>query len=30
MKFLAGEGVDKPIIDQLRNSGFDVHYVLET
>ena len=30
MKFLADEGVDKPIVDQLRNSGFDVHYVLET
>jgi predicted nuclease of predicted toxin-antitoxin system len=30
MRFLADEGVDKPIIDQLRNSGFDVHYVLET
>lgn len=30
MRFLADEGVDKPIVDQLRNSGFDVHYVLET
>ena len=30
MKFLADEGVDKPIVDQLRISGFDVHYVLET
>jgi predicted nuclease of predicted toxin-antitoxin system len=30
MKFLADEGVDKPIVDQLRNSGFDVHYILET
>jgi len=30
MNFLADEGVDKPIVDQLRNSGFDVHYILET
>jgi len=30
MKFLADEGVDKPIVDRLRSSGFDVHYVLET
>jgi predicted nuclease of predicted toxin-antitoxin system len=30
MKFLADEGVDKPIVDQLRVSGFDIHYVLET
>lgn len=30
MKLLADEGVDKPIVDQLRQSGFDVHYVLET
>jgi predicted nuclease of predicted toxin-antitoxin system len=30
MKFLADEGVDKPIVDLLRSSGFDIHYVLET
>jgi predicted nuclease of predicted toxin-antitoxin system len=30
MKFLADEGVDKPIVDLLRQSGFDVHYILET
>ncbi len=30
MKLLADEGVDKPIVDLLRNSGFDVHYILET
>ena len=30
MKLLADEGVDKPIIDKLRESGFDVHYILET
>lgn len=30
MKFLADEGVDKPIVDLLRISGFDVHYILET
>ena len=30
MKFLADEGVDKPIVDLLRSSGFDVHYILET
>jgi predicted nuclease of predicted toxin-antitoxin system len=30
MKILADEGVDKPIFDLLRSSGFDVHYILET
>lgn len=30
MKILADEGVDKPIVDLLRASGFDVHYILET
>jgi predicted nuclease of predicted toxin-antitoxin system len=30
MKLLADEGVDKPIVDLLRSSGFDVHYILET
>src|SRR6516225_9574423 len=30
MNFLADEGVDKPIVDLLRSSGFDVHYILET
>jgi hypothetical protein len=30
MILLADEGVDKPIVDQLRSSGFDVHYILET
>ena len=30
MIFLADEGVDKPIVDLLRSSGFDIHYVLET
>jgi predicted nuclease of predicted toxin-antitoxin system len=30
MKLLADEGVDKPIVDKLRESGFDVHYILET
>jgi predicted nuclease of predicted toxin-antitoxin system len=29
MKILADEGVDKPIVDRLRSSGFDVKYVLE-
>lgn len=29
MKFLADEGVDKPIVDALRNQGFDVVYILE-
>ena len=30
MKLLADEGVDKPIVDLLRSSSFDVHYILET
>lgn len=30
MKLLADEGVDKPIVDKLRGSGFDVHYIQET
>jgi len=30
MKFLADEGVDEPIVDLLRSTGFDIHYVLET
>jgi hypothetical protein len=30
MKFLADEGADKPIVDLLRSSGFDIHYILET
>ncbi|RPD41646.1 DUF5615 family PIN-like protein [Chitinophaga barathri] len=30
MRLLADEGVDKPIIDKLRLSGLDVHYILET
>jgi Domain of unknown function (DUF5615) len=30
MKFLADEGVDKPIVDLLRASGIDIHYILET
>ncbi len=30
MKLLADEGIDKPIVDLLRTSGFDVHYILET
>ena len=30
MKLLVDEGVDKPIVDLLRLSGFDVHYILET
>ncbi|MEO6638906.1 MAG: DUF5615 family PIN-like protein, partial [Ginsengibacter sp.] len=30
MNLLADEGVDKPIVDLLRNSGFDVVYILET
>lgn len=30
MKLLADEGIDKPIVDLLRLSGFDVHYILET
>ena len=30
MNLLADEGVDKPIVDALRNNGFDVVYILET
>lgn len=30
MNLIADEGVDKPIVDALRNSGFDVLYILET
>ena len=30
MTLLADEGVDKPIVDLLRSSGFDVNYILET
>jgi len=30
MKLLADEGVDKSIVDLLRASEFDVHYILET
>jgi predicted nuclease of predicted toxin-antitoxin system len=30
MKLLVDEGVDKPIVDLLRATGFDVHYILET
>ena len=30
MNLLVDEGVDNPIVDLLRNSGFDVHYILET
>ncbi|MBC8183333.1 DUF5615 family PIN-like protein [candidate division KSB1 bacterium] len=29
MKFLADENVEKPIVDWLRNNGFDVLYVSE-
>lgn len=29
MKLLADEGVDKPIVEKLRRSGFDVTYILE-
>lgn len=29
MKFLADEGVDKPIVTMLRNAGFDIDYILE-
>jgi hypothetical protein len=29
VKLFADEGVDKPIVDLLRTSGFDVHYILE-
>lgn len=30
MNLLADEGVDKPIVDLLRNNGFDVVYILKT
>lgn len=30
MKFLADEGVDKPIVIALREAGFDVDYILES
>lgn len=30
MKILADEGVDKPIVEALRVTGFDVDYILET
>ena len=30
MKLLADEGIDKSIVDALRNAGFDVVYILET
>jgi len=30
MKFLADEGVDKPIVIALREAGFDINYILET
>jgi predicted nuclease of predicted toxin-antitoxin system len=30
MNLLFDEGVDKPIVDLLRSSGFDIHYILET
>lgn len=30
MNFLADEGVDKPIVELLRNNSFDVVYILET
>ena len=30
MNLIADEGVDKPIVDALRISGFDVQYILET
>ena len=29
MKFLADEGVDKPIVTMLRSAGFDIDYILE-
>ncbi|WP_143307814.1 DUF5615 family PIN-like protein [Chitinophaga vietnamensis] len=29
MKFLADEGVDRPIVTLLRQSGFEVQYILE-
>jgi len=30
MNLMADEGVDKPIVDALRRSGFDVNYILES
>jgi predicted nuclease of predicted toxin-antitoxin system len=30
MRLIADEGLDKPIVDVLRNAGFDVLYILET
>lgn len=30
MKLVVDEGVDKPIVDKLRESGFDVYYILQT
>lgn len=30
MKHVADESVDKPIVDRLRNAGFDILYILET
>jgi predicted nuclease of predicted toxin-antitoxin system len=30
MNLLADEGIDKPIVDVLRNNDFDVVYILET
>ena len=30
MKLMADEGVDKPIVNALRKTGFDVVYILET
>jgi predicted nuclease of predicted toxin-antitoxin system len=30
MKLIADEGVDKQIVDALRNANFDVTYILET
>lgn len=30
MNLIADEGVDKPIVDALREAGFDVIYILET
>ena len=30
MNLIADEGVDKPIVDALRNAGFNVVYILET
>ena len=29
MKFLADESVEKPVVDRLRNQGFDVMYIGE-